>query len=113
MSERYDIVLYGASGFTGVYVLETLAKSAHQDVKFAVAGRSEQKLKKVLKEVSESTGHDLTDTPIIIADSSNENSLAEMAKKAKVIVNVVGPVSFAYVCIRMINLYVILVSTLW
>jgi short subunit dehydrogenase-like uncharacterized protein len=91
MSERYDIVLYGASGFTGAYVLETLAKSAHQDVKFAVAGRSEQKLKKVLKEVSESTGHDLTDTPIIIADSSNENSLAEMAKKAKVIVNVVGP----------------------
>jgi short subunit dehydrogenase-like uncharacterized protein len=91
MSEKYDIVLYGASGFTGAYVLEAIAKSAHQDLRYAVAGRSEQKLKKVLKDVSETTGHDLTNTPIIIADSSNEKSLAEMAKKAKVIVNVVGP----------------------
>ena len=56
MPQRYDIVLYGATGFTGVYVLEAIAKSAHSDIRLAVAGRSEQKLKKVLKEVSDSTG---------------------------------------------------------
>lgn len=56
MSVRYDLVLYGASGFTGAYVLEALAMTDLQGATFAVAGRSEAKLKKTLKEVSDLTG---------------------------------------------------------
>ncbi|KAK5967588.1 hypothetical protein GCK32_020801, partial [Trichostrongylus colubriformis] len=37
------------------------------------------------------SGKDLKSTPIIIADSSDETSLVEMAKQAKVILNAVGP----------------------
>src|SRR4051794_26651489 len=97
--ERYDLVIYGASGFTGKYVLEALVNhksksDSLENITFAVAGRNTLKLEKTLQEVSALTGRDLSQVPIIIADSSVENDLAEMAKKAKVIVNVVGPVCF-------------------
>jgi short subunit dehydrogenase-like uncharacterized protein len=89
---RYDIVLYGASGFTGAYVLERFVNSSeYGQLTFAVSGRSMQKLKKVLKDVGEMTGKDLSQIPIIIADSGNEKELANMAQQAKVIINVVGP----------------------
>lgn len=39
-------------------------------------------------------GKDVSQTPIIIADSANEEELVNMAKQAKVIINVVGPVIF-------------------
>lgn len=40
-------------------------------------------------------GKDLSKTPIIVADSSNAEQLAAMARQAKVIINVVGPVTIA------------------
>lgn len=92
--DRYDLVLYGASGFTGAYVLEALVNSQWYNsgkVTAAVAGRSEFKLRKTLDEVALLTGKDLSRVPIIIADSSNSNDLANMARQAKVIINVVGP----------------------
>lgn len=89
--KAYDIVLYGASGFTGAYVLETIAKHDFYQLKFAVAGRDKKKLEKTLHEVSQTVGRDLSKLPIILADSKNEQSLADMAKQAKVVINVVGP----------------------
>ncbi|KAF7636630.1 Sacchrp_dh_NADP domain-containing protein [Meloidogyne graminicola] len=91
-TERYDIVLYGASGFTGHYVLETFAKS--QDfgkLSLAIAGRNKKKLEETLANVGKLTEKDLSKIPIIITDSENEDQLALMAKQAKVIVSVVGP----------------------
>ncbi|KAL3096982.1 hypothetical protein niasHS_002698 [Heterodera schachtii] len=91
-TDRYAIVLYGASGFTGQHVLESFVKNGHLDqFSFAVAGRSEKKLKQTLEDIEFITGKVLTKIPIIIADSSDAQQLAEMAKQAKVIVNVVGP----------------------
>ncbi|KAI6170782.1 Epimerase [Aphelenchoides bicaudatus] len=91
-NRKFDIVLYGASGFTGAYALEEFVKSEYADrFKLAVAGRSEQKLKKVIDDVAKLTGRDLSKIPVIIADSSNENDLNEMAKQTRLIINVVGP----------------------
>lgn len=42
-------------------------------------------------------GNDLESTPIIIADTSNDESLLQMAKQAKLVLNCVGPVSEAYI----------------
>ncbi|KAI1728105.1 saccharopine dehydrogenase NADP binding domain-containing protein [Ditylenchus destructor] len=92
--DRYDLVLYGASGFTGAYVLEALVNSQWYNsgkLTTAVAGRSESKLRKTLNEVSSLTGKDLSNMAVIVADSSNANDLANMARQAKVIINVVGP----------------------
>lgn len=95
MNRKFDIILYGASGFTGIYVLESIVKSDEfNGITYAVAGRDRRKLEKVLSDVSQRTGKDLTKVPIIIANSDSEKELADMAKQAKVIVNVVGPVRY-------------------
>ena len=89
--ERYDLVLYGVSGFTGAYILEYLVNSQFSHVNFAVAGRNENKIRKVLAEVSTLTGKDLSNTPVILADTKSDSDLANMAKQANVIINAVGP----------------------
>ncbi|KAM3717975.1 Lipid droplet localized protein [Dirofilaria immitis] len=92
MISRYDIVLYGASGFTGVYVLKLLIEQQNQEnVTFAIAGRNETRLKRLLENLSQEMNKNLQNIPIIIADSYDESTLAAMAKQAKIIINVVGP----------------------
>ncbi|XP_023231055.1 saccharopine dehydrogenase-like oxidoreductase [Centruroides sculpturatus] len=95
-AREFDIVIFGATGFTGQYVFEELARlSKSENVKFALAARSENKLKSVIeksKEYLQSIGEPIdADIPIIIADISDENSLLEMCKKTKVLLNCVGP----------------------
>lgn len=62
-------------------------------MKYAIAGRNEKKLQDVLKKAKENTDVDFSDTNIIIADVNDYESLVSMAKKAKVVINCVGPVS--------------------
>ncbi|VDM95626.1 unnamed protein product [Thelazia callipaeda] len=89
---RYDIVLYGASGFTGGYVLKLLVQEQEQqNITFAIAGRSDLRLKKLLESTGQEMGKNLQNIPIIIANSYDESTLALMAQQAKVIINVVGP----------------------
>lgn len=96
VKRKFDIVVFGASGYTGQYVVEELARTAdaEKDVTWAVAGRSMDKLQAVLKTASTVTGKDLSDLTIIIADVKNEKSLTEMCLQAKVILNCVGPYRF-------------------
>lgn len=47
---KYDIVIYGASGVTGKYVIEELANFTN-DIKWSVAGRNIDKLKSALADV--------------------------------------------------------------
>lgn len=59
MAQRLDIVLFGASGFTGRYVvpeLYNLTKSNGRSLTWGVAGRSEQKLRQVLTDFGKSIG---------------------------------------------------------
>ncbi|KAF8371518.1 hypothetical protein PRIPAC_77947 [Pristionchus pacificus] len=92
---RFDIVVYGATGFTGAYIVKALATSPlFADKSIAVAGRSKSKLSTALAEIAQETGEcvpDVSKYPIIIADSSDEESLGAMARQAKVIINAVGP----------------------
>ena len=55
------------------------------------AGRSVDKLKKVLKEVGEELKQDLSKVQIIEANADSKQSLVEMTKQCKVLVTVVGP----------------------
>ena len=95
MEKRLDIIVFGATGFTGKHVLPYLHKLSSKHGKvltWGIAGRSEQKLKQVLVEASKIIGvESLSSIPIIIADVSNEDSILEMTKKANVIINCCGP----------------------
>ncbi|KAH3862951.1 hypothetical protein DPMN_025926 [Dreissena polymorpha] len=55
---RFDLVIFGATGFTGQFVVDEVARVADEasGLKFAVAGRSMQKLQKVLQKSSQRTG---------------------------------------------------------
>lgn len=82
MAKEFDIVVYGASGFTGRLVAEYLGQSGHKS--FAMAGRSEDKLAQVRDELG-------IDAPLIIADGDDEAALKSMAESAKTVVTLVGP----------------------
>ena len=89
-SERLDVVIFGASGYTGQYTVYEGVKVL-DGLKWGVAGRSKEKLETTLAEMGKKAEKDLSKTPIIIADVNDEKSLLEMAKQAKVIVNCCGP----------------------
>ncbi|RUS90010.1 hypothetical protein EGW08_002197, partial [Elysia chlorotica] len=93
--KKYDLVVYGATGFTGQYTVDEVARVAEgENLTWAIAGRNMAKLQKVLGEASLRTGKNLEEIPIIIADSSSANSLEDMAKQARVVLNCVGPYRF-------------------
>ncbi len=84
----YDIIVYGASGFTGRLVAEHLLGTygAMGEIRWAMAGRSAGKL----AEVRDLIGGPLN-LPLIAADASDPASLKTMAESAKVIISTVGP----------------------
>jgi len=92
---KYDIVVYGASGFTGQYVVEFVHKAALQHgISWAVAGRNEGKVYEVLVAAGKAVGADLCKVPILICDCADSESLVQMARQAKVVLNCVGPYRF-------------------
>jgi len=95
MSRVFDIVVFGASGYTGQYVVELLAKFAAGDsIAWTVAGRSRHKLLNTLETVSEWVGNGrklATEVEPIIADVEDEKSLVAMCKTAKVVIDCAGP----------------------
>lgn len=87
-NRQYDIILWGATGFTGRLVAEYLGqKYPGQELRWAVAGRNEEKLKAVLNELG------LPQIPIILADGFDKNSLLAMTAQSQVICTTVGPYS--------------------
>jgi short subunit dehydrogenase-like uncharacterized protein len=47
-SRQYELILYGATGYTGKFTAEYLHKNAPTDLKWAIAGRNLQKLENLL-----------------------------------------------------------------
>lgn len=88
MSKEWDIVVYGATGFTGRLVCEYLFSQygADGDVSWAMAGRSQQKLEQVRGELGISDA-----IPLVVADAADAVSIDAMVAKAKVVLTTVGP----------------------
>ncbi|MGA7689462.1 MAG: saccharopine dehydrogenase NADP-binding domain-containing protein [Jiangellales bacterium] len=82
-----DIVLYGATGFTGRLVAEYLAGADIDGVSIGLAGRSPDKV----RAVRDGLGPVAAEWPLIVADASDADSLAEMAERTSVVISAVGP----------------------
>lgn len=84
---EFDIIVWGASGFTGRLVAEYLFNNygVDQTIKWAMGGRSQTKLEKVRAEVADNS------VPLVIADSQDEESLNAMTQRTKVVCTTVGP----------------------
>ncbi len=81
---EFDIIVYGASGFTGRLVAEYLASRGIK--RWAMAGRSAVKLAEVRDLIGAPK-----DTPLVEADASQPESLTAMCNRARVIITTVGP----------------------
>ncbi|KAK4502588.1 hypothetical protein PRZ48_006014 [Zasmidium cellare] len=86
---QYEVVVFGATGYTGKYAAEHLTTNAPTDLKWAIAGRSQQKLEKLAGELR-AVNPDRQQPGIEIASLSKDD-LVKLAKKTKVLISTVGP----------------------
>jgi len=91
MSERqYDVVLFGATGFTGQLTAEYLARAAGAGTRGALAGRNMAKLKDVRRGLT-SVNTACAQLPLLQADVSDPASIRAIAESTKVVITTVGP----------------------
>jgi short subunit dehydrogenase-like uncharacterized protein len=85
---EFDIIVYGATGYTGRLVAEYLAQryGVGGEVKWAMAGRSSAKLAEVRDLIGAPK-----ETPLVVADADKPAELEAMVKRAKAIITTVGP----------------------
>ena len=86
---QFDLVLLGATGFTGRLVAEYLLErhGAGGDFKWALAGRSQGKLESVRTELGEAAA----DLPLLVADSHDRASLDALVAQTRAVCSTVGP----------------------
>ncbi len=89
----FDIVLFGATGFTGRLTARYLARHAPAGCRWALAGRNQARLAAVRDELCALEGADsgLADLPLLSADVGDPASLAAVAAGSRVVASTVGP----------------------
>jgi short subunit dehydrogenase-like uncharacterized protein len=88
MADRqYDIVVFGATGFTGALAAEYLARHAPSQTRWALAGRNMDKLQDVRRRL----GAGSEDVPLLRADVTDPASLREIAEATRAVITTVGP----------------------
>ncbi|GAA6021366.1 hypothetical protein JCM11491_004762 [Sporobolomyces phaffii] len=82
---KFDIAVFGASGFTGQLVARYLASRApEENFKLVAVGRNREKVQKRMKEVG-------VTCDVLVADSNDEASLRDVLKEVKVVASLIGP----------------------
>ncbi|ROR89982.1 saccharopine dehydrogenase family protein [Nocardioides aurantiacus] len=87
---EHDLVLLGATGFTGELTAAYLAEHAPAGLRWALAGRNRARLEAVRGRLAE-IDPALADLPLLQADSSDEASLRTLAESTRAVVTTVGP----------------------
>ena len=85
-SRDFDIVIYGATGFTGKLVAEYMVAINGHGLRWAMAGRSAEKLASVRDDIGAAA-----DTPLVVADANDPSSLRNMVSRARCVISTVGP----------------------
>lgn len=89
-SRKFDIVLFGATGFTGQLTAEYLARHGGESLKWALAGRNHDKLKVVRARLTDISSA-CRDLDLIEADVGDAESMQRLAESARVVITTVGP----------------------
>jgi short subunit dehydrogenase-like uncharacterized protein len=91
MADRqYDIVVFGATGFTGALTAQYLARHAPATTRWALAGRNLEKLEGVRRRLAQ-TSPASAQLPLITADSGDASSMRELVESTRVVITTVGP----------------------
>ena len=81
VDRKYDLILYGASGFTGRQTVEYCRQFAPAGLSWAIAGRNRSKLEAV-----NSAGVD-----VLVADAQDDDALHSLARQSRVVASTAGP----------------------
>ncbi|NLU84972.1 saccharopine dehydrogenase NADP-binding domain-containing protein [Rhodococcus sp. HNM0569] len=84
---EHDIAIFGATGFVGRLLADYLARNAPAGLRIALAGRSRDKL----EAVRDSLAGAAASWPIVLADSTDPDSLTALARASRVVATTVGP----------------------
>lgn len=85
-NQTFDIIVYGATSFVGQIMTRYMHEEfSGQPIKWAIAGRSKEKLETLSADIG------LSGVDILIADAKDETALREMCAQTKVVVSTVGP----------------------
>jgi short subunit dehydrogenase-like uncharacterized protein len=87
---RFDIVVFGATGFTGALTAEYLARNAPADSRWALAGRNSTKLEQVRERLA-TIDPACADLELLPADTGDSASMRDMAEATRVLITTVGP----------------------
>jgi len=79
-----DIVIFGASGFTGQLCVRYFVENAGDGLRWAIAGRNEVKLKELINALK-------IDVEVIVADGNDAEALNKLTLKTKVVLSTAGP----------------------
>ena len=83
MNKKFDIIVYGATGFTGSLCVKYLQKN-YPDLRWGIAGRNQEKLEALSKKLG-------LNCEIFIADGNDLPALNEITKQTKVVLTTAGP----------------------
>ena len=98
-SREFDLIVYGASGFTGRHVVHHISKDLQKsssnlssNFKWALAGRSDKKLQAIMTELRNAK----LPVPqgIVLANKDDQNSLNSMCSRTRLVMNCTGPYRF-------------------
>ncbi|MBE3000986.1 saccharopine dehydrogenase NADP-binding domain-containing protein [Nocardiopsis sp. HNM0947] len=92
MDRGHDIVLFGATGYTGALTAEYLATHAPRELRWALAGRDRTKLEALSSELA-AIAPDRPEPDLLLADVEDPGSIRRLAASARVVITTVGPYS--------------------
>ena len=91
----FDIVVFGATGFTGQLVVDYIAKNyGTTSFKWAIGGRRMDALSTIQSKIRQKYPNITCDVPCIIADSSDRDSLEKLVTSTKIVITTAGAIAF-------------------
>jgi saccharopine dehydrogenase (NAD+, L-glutamate forming) len=87
---EFDVVVFGATGFTGELTAGYLAGAAPEGCRWALAGRNQDKLESVRKRIARDHPA-AADVPLLHADATDPASIADVAGRTRTVITTVGP----------------------
>jgi short subunit dehydrogenase-like uncharacterized protein len=88
-TREFDLIVVGATGFTGSLVAEYLCEryGTAADLRWAIAGRNGDKLEAVKEQIGDAA----ESLPVVVADSLDDDAMLQLAGRTRVILTTVGP----------------------
>ncbi len=90
---EFDVIVWGATGFTGRLTAEFLLEryGIGGNLRWALGGRNERKLEEVRSALGRDSGTPTASLPIVLADANDEASIRALAARTRVVCTTVGP----------------------